>query len=134
MLSTERLPYGGLEDFIRSSERIRQKLENKLKQVFLDRKSLFYKHLYECRTPVGLTESQIIQFVSPMTFDKARHDRLKMAVNTWGSMYPDDRKSVIQYFLFLFFECMTEYDTAQKNMTFCYIFIEEFTDILSEPI
>jgi hypothetical protein len=122
------------EEFILSSEQIRQKLESKLSQLFLNRKNAFYKYLYEGREAVEPDGIQIIQLVSAIKFDALKFARLETSIRTWSWMYADDRMSVIQGFLFLFSDYMNDFNPAQKNMIFCSIFINEFTDILSQPL
>jgi hypothetical protein len=122
------------EKFILSSEQIRQKLETKLNQVFLNRESSFYKYLYEGRESVETDGIQIIQLVSTIKFDKQKFERLQTSIDTWFWMYPDDRMSIIQGFLFLFSDYMSDFSAAQKNMIFCSIFINEFIEILSQRV
>jgi hypothetical protein len=134
MLSNSTFPSRSFEDFICASELIRQKLENKLKEVLQCKESVFYSYLNNRDSTDDLEEIQVIKLVSNIKFDKRGFKKLQVAFDTWTGMYPDDRMSVIEGFMILFSDYIKDFNAAKKNMIFCSLFIHEFVPILSQPL
>lgn len=123
---------GDISETVIHSEQITIALIQQLKKLLANNVYLTYKTSYtnnEFRHELNLDGQ--LEFIFGKPLDRTSVQNIRLARDVWNNMELINRLAVLDSFSTLYHEALTGYNSMEKTILFCQIFINDFVSIIA---